>query len=181
MNQRLVESVAQIILAMSEDERRLLERKLQHANLPQLKESEAAEKSLRIAEIAQDIQDFEELYHAPLSDLPAEYWGATDQMPPAHASFARTQHAPVKSDQNGALSTKKGAATESAITQGSASTQNSAEADDLTVEADDLTAEEANPPQSFFQPTSLFQFDSSADDDDMSYVFYEAPGHDGQS
>ena len=66
MNQRLVESIALIVLAMSEDERYLLE----------LDESAAADKSLRIAEIAQDIQLFEERYPSPLSALPAEQWPA---------------------------------------------------------------------------------------------------------
>ncbi len=78
MNQRLVESVAQIVSAMSEDERRLLSRKLQRAGILQLGELNAAEKSLRVAEIAQDIEEFEELYHAPLSALPAEQWTVTE-------------------------------------------------------------------------------------------------------
>ncbi|MGB3671072.1 MAG: hypothetical protein WA783_02870 [Phormidesmis sp.] len=74
MNQRLVESVAQIVLAMSDDERRLLGRKLQHAGMPQLTAPTDTDKSLRVAEIAQDIQDFEEAYQAPLSALPADQW-----------------------------------------------------------------------------------------------------------
>mgnify|MGYP001095200346 CR=1 FL=1 len=74
MNQRLVESVAQIVMAMSDDERRLLGRKLQHAGMPQLAAPTDTDKSLRVAEIAQDIQDFEEAYQAPLSALPADQW-----------------------------------------------------------------------------------------------------------
>ncbi|MGD1864218.1 MAG: hypothetical protein ACFB0D_06655 [Phormidesmis sp.] len=76
MNQRLVESIAQIVLAMSEDERNLLEQKLQQSGEQGLDESAAADKSLRIAEIAQDIQLFEERYPSPLSALPAEQWPA---------------------------------------------------------------------------------------------------------
>ena len=78
MNQRLVESVAQIVLSMSDDERRLLGRKLRFAGLQQLDDTAEAEKSLQVAEIAQDIrefeQEFEKAYQAPLSDLPAEQW-----------------------------------------------------------------------------------------------------------
>ncbi len=77
MNQRLVESVAQIVLAMSDDERRLLGCKLQQAGMPQLTASMNADKSLRVAEIARDIQDFEETYQAPLSALPEEQWAMT--------------------------------------------------------------------------------------------------------
>ncbi len=86
MNQRLVESVAQIVLAMSDDERRLLGRKLQHAGMPLLDAPTDTDKSLRVAEIAQDIQDFEEAYQAPLSALPADQWtmaGAKAPMPTA--------------------------------------------------------------------------------------------------
>lgn len=74
MNQRLVESVAQIVLAMSDDERRLLGRKLRYAGLQQVSEPSETEKSLRIAEMAEDMKAFEEAYGTPLSALPAEHW-----------------------------------------------------------------------------------------------------------
>lgn len=90
MNQRLVESVAQIVLSMSEEERRLLGRNLQECGLSQwaepdpvqssarIADSAATDKSSRIAELAQDIQEFEELYHPPHhtspSALPAAQW-----------------------------------------------------------------------------------------------------------
>ncbi|MEO1637105.1 MAG: hypothetical protein AAFS04_18710 [Cyanobacteria bacterium J06631_9] len=77
MNQRLVESVAQIILTMNDDERRLLERKLQGGGLQRLSEAEA-DKTARIAELAQDICDFEEMYGTPLSELPAERWAVAE-------------------------------------------------------------------------------------------------------
>lgn len=87
MNQRLVDSVAQIVLAMTEDERRLLERKLQGAGLRHLSEPTGSEKSLRVAELAQDIQDFEALYHSPLSALSVEHWMVDDSSSP-HSSAA---------------------------------------------------------------------------------------------
>jgi len=59
MNQRLVESVAQIVMAMSTEERRLLGRNLQDCGLPWPIEPEEDEKSARVAEIAQEIQSFE--------------------------------------------------------------------------------------------------------------------------
>ncbi|MEL6552895.1 MAG: hypothetical protein AAFQ63_05445 [Cyanobacteria bacterium J06621_11] len=74
MNQRLVESVAQIVLAMSDDERRLLGRKLRYAGLQQIDEPSETEKSLRVAEMAEDMKAFEEAYGTPLSALSAEHW-----------------------------------------------------------------------------------------------------------
>ncbi len=63
MNQPLVESIAQAILAMSDEERQLLETLLQRAKTsPQMNES-PENKSFRVAEIARDIQDFEEKYY----------------------------------------------------------------------------------------------------------------------
>ena len=65
MNQRLVESVAQTILAMSEEERELLESMLQRSDgSPQISQAVEKEKSLSVAEIAQDIQTFEQAYSA---------------------------------------------------------------------------------------------------------------------
>ncbi len=65
MNQRLVESVAQAILAMSAEERQLLESMLQRlSGSSQMDESAEEFKSLSVAEIAQDIQTFEETYGA---------------------------------------------------------------------------------------------------------------------
>lgn len=65
MNQQLVESVAQTILAMSAEERQLLESMLQRFS-GSLQMDEPAEeiKSLSVAEIAQDIQTFEKTYGA---------------------------------------------------------------------------------------------------------------------
>ena len=78
MNQRLVESIAKTILAMNEDERRLLNYKLQSDGLQPLADQGEVDKSLRVAEIAKEIQDFEEMYHTPLSELPAERWAMTN-------------------------------------------------------------------------------------------------------
>ncbi|MGB3300797.1 MAG: hypothetical protein WBA76_21235 [Phormidesmis sp.] len=65
MNQRSVESVAQTILAMSAEERQMLESMLQHANGSlQIDEPAKEVKSLSVAEIAQDIQTFEKTYGA---------------------------------------------------------------------------------------------------------------------
>ena len=70
MNQRLVESVAQTILAMSAEERQLLESKLQRFSDSSQTDEPAEEvesssvKSLSIGEIAQDIQAFEKTYGA---------------------------------------------------------------------------------------------------------------------
>ena len=74
MNQRLVDSVAQIILTMSDDERRLLGRKLRFAGMQQVDEPSETEKSLRIAEMAEDMKAFEEAYGTPLSALSTEHW-----------------------------------------------------------------------------------------------------------
>lgn len=74
MNQRLVESVAQIVLAMSDDERRLLGSKLRYAGLKQIDDPTETDKSMRVAEIAHDIQEFEDAYRAPLSALPSDQW-----------------------------------------------------------------------------------------------------------
>jgi hypothetical protein len=66
MNQPLVESVAQTILAMSDEERQLLESTLQHSKTSsQIDEPTEAVKTFRVAEIAQDIKTFEGKYHAP--------------------------------------------------------------------------------------------------------------------
>ena len=65
MNQRLVESVAQIILAMSAEERELLESLLQRSNgSSQTSQPTEEEKCLSVFKIAQDIQTFEETYNA---------------------------------------------------------------------------------------------------------------------
>lgn len=65
MNQRLVESVAQTILAMSAEERQLLESTLQRLiGSSQMDEPAKEVKSLSVAEIAQDIQTFEKTYGA---------------------------------------------------------------------------------------------------------------------
>ena len=71
MNQPLVESVAQAILAMSDEERKLLERTLQHSKSSQpMNEPTEADKTFRVAEIAQNIQSFENKYGAsPISEL----------------------------------------------------------------------------------------------------------------
>ena len=60
MNQRLVESIAQIISAMSDEERQLLGKKVQLPDDSQMSLEEAT--SFRVAELAQDIQAFEKKY-----------------------------------------------------------------------------------------------------------------------
>lgn len=63
MNQPLVESIAQTILAMSDEERQLLESTLQRSKTSsQIDEPTAEAKTFRVAEIAQDIQSFENKY-----------------------------------------------------------------------------------------------------------------------
>ncbi|MEO1395276.1 MAG: hypothetical protein AAFV90_20435 [Cyanobacteria bacterium J06634_5] len=62
MNQRLVDSVAQIISDMSDEERQLLEEKVRLAERSQRPVEEA--KTFKIAEIAQDIQSFEKRYNS---------------------------------------------------------------------------------------------------------------------
>ncbi|MEN8447134.1 MAG: hypothetical protein ABG776_19215 [Cyanobacteria bacterium J06555_13] len=61
MNQRLVDSVAQIISAMSDEERQSLEQKVQLTDKSQLPIED--DKAFRVAELAQDIQSFEEKYN----------------------------------------------------------------------------------------------------------------------
>lgn len=69
LRQRFVDSVAQTILSMSVDERQLLERKLKNADqLAEASELKPQDKSLRIAEIAQEIRAFEDEYTVPLSE-----------------------------------------------------------------------------------------------------------------
>jgi hypothetical protein len=73
MNQPLVESIAQTILAMSDKERQLLDSTLQRANkLPQMNEPTEDAKTFRVAEIAQGIQAFENKYSASPKPEPAE-------------------------------------------------------------------------------------------------------------
>ncbi|MGB3293052.1 MAG: hypothetical protein WBB01_08705 [Phormidesmis sp.] len=63
MNQRLVKSVAHIISAMSDEERQLLEAEVQAAEDPsQANGSVEEDKSVRVAEVAEDIKVFEEKY-----------------------------------------------------------------------------------------------------------------------
>ncbi|MEM9149944.1 MAG: hypothetical protein AAGB19_05770 [Cyanobacteria bacterium P01_F01_bin.3] len=154
MNQRLVESVAQIVLAMSEDERRLLDRTLQRAGLRQLDDLEAAEKSLRITEIAQDIQEFEELHHSPLSELSVEHWLVAEPSSPGHSTVQFSHRRSTKPlEQNSAL--------------------------DSVLPVNEYTAEtpkrSEDLPQSFFQPMRLLHSDVTAASWDADYAPYEAP------
>ncbi|NJP10884.1 MAG: hypothetical protein HC866_16555 [Leptolyngbyaceae cyanobacterium RU_5_1] len=52
MNQKLVESLAQIILALSDEERQLLENNIRRSSIPQ-----------QIADLEQRLKSFEEKYH----------------------------------------------------------------------------------------------------------------------
>lgn len=72
MNQRLVNSVAQIILSMSEEERRAVAKKVDTDNSP-AKPTEPSEtnKSFRVAEIAQQIASYESRYPTQQSAAPA--------------------------------------------------------------------------------------------------------------
>lgn len=72
MNQRLVNSVAQIILSMSEEERSALAKKVDIDNSP-AKPTEPSEtnKSFRVAEIAQQIASDESRYPTQQSAAPA--------------------------------------------------------------------------------------------------------------
>lgn len=69
MNRRLVDSVAQIISDMSEEERQLLEEKVRLVERSQRSVEEA--KTFKIAEIAQDIQSFEKKYNSAIG--PSEH------------------------------------------------------------------------------------------------------------
>jgi hypothetical protein len=71
MNQPLVESIAQTILAMSDEERQLLGSTLAK-KMPQMNEPTEDAKTFRVAEIAQDIQAFENKYSASPKPEPAE-------------------------------------------------------------------------------------------------------------
>jgi len=97
MNSRLVDAIAQIVLAMSAEERQLLEQIIDSASSVELpsnnadkaqselsssnnqsspaQKSEAAlSKDAQIAQIAQQMQDFEEKHAMPLSPLPDDQW-----------------------------------------------------------------------------------------------------------
>jgi predicted nuclease with TOPRIM domain len=54
MNQKLVESLAQIILSLSEEERQLLENKVQKLSVSQ-----------QVTDLAHRLKSFEEKYHIP--------------------------------------------------------------------------------------------------------------------
>ena len=157
MNQRLVESVAQIVLAMSEDERRLLNRTLQRADLRQVDDLECTEKSLRIAEIAQDIQEFEELHHSPLSELSVEHWLVAEPSSPGRSTVQFSHRRSTKPlEQNSALD-----ALDSVLPVNEFTAETPKHVDDL--------------PQSFFQPMRLLHSDATAANWDGDYAPYEAP------
>lgn len=79
MNRQLVELVVQTVLAMSDEERRLLDDKLRLADVSSQHDDFAdLDESLLIAEIARDLQTREEPSHSPLSPLPAEQWVIED-------------------------------------------------------------------------------------------------------
>ena len=77
MNSRLVEAIAQIVLAMSAEERQLFEQMIEPAackndnsQTSNAQENEAAlSKDVQIAQIAQQMQ-----HAAPLSPLPDDQW-----------------------------------------------------------------------------------------------------------
>jgi hypothetical protein len=84
MNQTSVESIAQSILAMSDEERQQLEAQLDQlktANIAslisELASDSSASKSFRVAEVARDIQAFEEKYYLP--SYPLDYRAVLDQ------------------------------------------------------------------------------------------------------
>ena len=79
MNQQLVESIAQIVLAMTAEERQHFERLVgkkpsnsasQNGSQPTVEQS----KDEQIAQIAQQMQDFEEKHATPLAPLPDDLW-----------------------------------------------------------------------------------------------------------
>ena len=80
-NSRLVEAIAQIVLAMSAEERQLFEQMIEPAacknnnsQTSNAQENEAAlSKDAQIAQIAQQMQDFEQ-HAAPLTPLPDDQW-----------------------------------------------------------------------------------------------------------
>lgn len=82
MNRRLVESVAQTIAAMSEEERHFLATTLNQTESDSYNhELVGAEKSLRIAEIAQSIQAFEDKYNAQHAVQETQYQSQTKTEP----------------------------------------------------------------------------------------------------
>ena len=88
MNLRLVESIAQIVLAMSAEERQHFEQLIDRADSPKpllnsddgkskrLENEAPLSKDAQIAQIAQQMQAFEEKQSASLSPVPDEPWGA---------------------------------------------------------------------------------------------------------
>ncbi len=73
MNQPLVESIAQAILAMSDEERQLLESTLQRSKSSHyMQEPTEVDKTFRVAEVAQGIQAFETKYSTPPNPKLAE-------------------------------------------------------------------------------------------------------------
>ena len=84
MNSRLVDSIAQIVLAMSVEERQRFDQLIANSQ-PQLpneggqdgssyKEGFALSKDTKIVEIARQMQEFEDKHAMPLSPLPSEQW-----------------------------------------------------------------------------------------------------------
>ncbi len=99
MNSRLVDAIAQIVLAMSAEERQLFEQIIDSASplkpslnssdktqneqisskknnqaSPAQKSEAALSKDAQVAQIAQQMQDFEEKHAMPLSPLPDDQW-----------------------------------------------------------------------------------------------------------
>lgn len=84
MNQQLVESIAQIVLAMSAEERELFDRRVsQMASSSngngangngKINRDDTPSKDAQIAQIAQQMKEFEEQHAMPLSPLPDEQW-----------------------------------------------------------------------------------------------------------
>lgn len=164
MNQRLVESVAQIILSMTDDERRLLDNKLRTDGSRRLPEPSDTEKSLRIAELAQEIHEFEEMYHTPLSELPAERWTVAD--PNAQANGNATEGT---GNATGNVTNGVGKSSSNVL-------PNTLRTGVLVNQPDTETADKISPqPLSAFLSLTQLMPEESAEDDHSSYSLYDLP------
>ena len=169
MNQRLVESIAQFILSMTDDESRLIDNKLRTDGSRRLPEPSDTEKSLRIAELAQEIHEFEEMYQTPLSELPAERWTVADPNAQANGNATEVTGNTTSSTTNGA---GKSSSNVLPSTLGTGVLGN---------QPDTETADKTSPqPLSSFLPLTQLIPEESAEDDHISYSLYDVPTQNGQ-
>jgi hypothetical protein len=101
MNQTSVESIAQSILAMSDEERQQLEMQLERfelaniaAGISELANDSSASKSFRVTEVARDIQVFEEKYYS--SSYRLDHQLALDQQSVTGSSGSEANSEPEK-------------------------------------------------------------------------------------